>query len=117
MSSISRCSVNLIEVYWFPPFTGDNPDPMVDDPTSTGKITARTAHVLAQVRDRFPSASWVCWSPRPRRHHRRALRPPALHRLPLMSLAMSGYPLLVATSIGVAPSSFGVVGSDPWSRR
>ncbi len=46
------------------PFDGPNPAGMVDDPTSNGRITARTAHVLAQVRDRFPASSWHCWSPR-----------------------------------------------------
>ncbi|MFD4323590.1 hypothetical protein ACFWQC_03080 [Nocardioides sp. NPDC058538] len=38
---------------------------LVDDPTSSGQITARTAYVLALVRQRFPAASWSCWSPRP----------------------------------------------------
>ena len=37
---------------------------MVDDPTSDGRITARTAHVLAQVRTHFPATGWACWSPR-----------------------------------------------------
>lgn len=46
-------------------FDGSNPDALVDDPTSNGKITARTAYVLAQVRARFPESSWACWSPRP----------------------------------------------------
>lgn len=38
---------------------------LVDDPTSSGQITARTAYVLALVRHRFPASSWSCWSPRP----------------------------------------------------
>src|SRR3546814_12269925 len=38
---------------------------MVDDPTTDGKITERTAAVLAQVRQQFPSTSWSCYSPRP----------------------------------------------------
>lgn len=46
-------------------FDGSNPDALVDDPTSNGKITARTAYVLSQVRARFPESSWACWSPRP----------------------------------------------------
>lgn len=46
-------------------FDSSNPDALVDDPTSNGKITARTAYVLAQVRARFPESSWACWSPRP----------------------------------------------------
>lgn len=46
-------------------FDGSNPDALVDDPTSNGKITARTAYVLSQVRARFPDSSWACWSPRP----------------------------------------------------
>ena len=41
------------------------PDELVDDPTSDGQITARTAHILAQVRAHFPSTAWSCWSPRP----------------------------------------------------
>ena len=47
------------------PYGGTGPDELVDDPTSGGKITARTAHILAQVRAQFPSTSWSCWSPRP----------------------------------------------------
>jgi murein DD-endopeptidase MepM/ murein hydrolase activator NlpD len=47
------------------PYEGPDPDRLVDDPTSEGRITARTAYVLAQVRARFPSSSWACWSPRP----------------------------------------------------
>lgn len=46
-------------------YNGINPDGMVDDPTTNGKITERTAHVLAQVRQQFPSTSWSCYSPRP----------------------------------------------------
>src|SRR3546814_4770642 len=38
---------------------------MVDDPTTTGKITHRTAHILSQVRRQFPTAAWSCFSPRP----------------------------------------------------
>lgn len=45
-------------------FPGEDPDGMVDDPTSKGLITARTAHVLAQVRTHFPATAWACWSPR-----------------------------------------------------
>lgn len=47
------------------PSAGSRPDRLVDDPTSDGRITARTAHALAQIRTRFPSSSWSCWSPRP----------------------------------------------------
>jgi hypothetical protein len=47
------------------PYAGGDPDRLVDDPTSDGQITARTAYILAQVRERFPSTSWACWSPRP----------------------------------------------------
>jgi murein DD-endopeptidase MepM/ murein hydrolase activator NlpD len=43
------------------PYGGADPDQMVDDPTSSGEISARTADVLAQVRTRFPSTSWACW--------------------------------------------------------
>lgn len=47
------------------PFTGDDPDAMVDDPTTDGQITARAAHILDQVQTAFPDAHWVCYSPRP----------------------------------------------------
>jgi len=47
------------------PFHGDDPDAMVEDPTSTGQITARTAHIREQVRFAFPDTSWACYSPRP----------------------------------------------------
>ncbi len=46
------------------PLDGD-PDRMVDDPTSSGQITARMAHVMAQARAAFPDTSWACYSPRP----------------------------------------------------
>lgn len=46
------------------PLDGD-PDQMVDDPTSSGQITARMAHLMAQARTAFPDTSWACWSPRP----------------------------------------------------
>lgn len=45
-------------------YPGDNPDHLVDDPTTNGQITERTAHVLAQVREHFPATVWSCWSPR-----------------------------------------------------
>lgn len=47
------------------PFTGTDLDAMVDDPTSSGHITARMAYVMAHTRPAFPDASWACWSPRP----------------------------------------------------
>ena len=47
------------------PFNGDNPGNLVDDPTTDGQITERTAHILAQIRSKFPESSWACWSPRP----------------------------------------------------
>src|SRR5680860_132349 len=47
------------------PYGGTDPNQLVDDPTTDGKITARTAHVLAQVRAQFPSTAWSCFSPRP----------------------------------------------------
>ena len=46
------------------PYDGSDPDQLVDDPTTDGKITARTAHVSAQVRAQFPNTSWSCWSRR-----------------------------------------------------
>uniref|UniRef100_UPI0037C5BB6E M23 family metallopeptidase n=1 Tax=Nesterenkonia ebinurensis TaxID=2608252 RepID=UPI0037C5BB6E len=47
------------------PFTGGDPDQFVDDPTTDGQITARTAHILHKVQTAFPDADWVCYSPRP----------------------------------------------------
>ncbi|GEP40106.1 hypothetical protein NPS01_37690 [Nocardioides psychrotolerans] len=47
------------------PYDGSDPSQLVDDPTTDGQITARTAHVLAQVRAQFPTSAWSCWSPRP----------------------------------------------------
>lgn len=46
------------------PLDGD-PNRMVDDPTSSGQITARLAHLMAQARAVFPDSSWACYSPRP----------------------------------------------------
>src|SRR5699024_3482762 len=47
------------------PFTGSDPDAMVDDPTTTGQITARTRHALEQTQAAFPDSHWFCWAPRP----------------------------------------------------
>lgn len=47
------------------PYPGTGPDELVDDPTTDGKITRRTAHVLAQLRANFPRSSWACWADRP----------------------------------------------------
>ena len=44
-------------------FAGANPGQLVDDPTTSGRITARAAHVLAQIEQRFPTSSWACWRP------------------------------------------------------
>ena len=46
-------------------YSGLNPDRLVDDPTSAGRITERTANVLAQLQSNFPDSRWSCWSPRP----------------------------------------------------
>ncbi len=46
------------------PAEGD-PKGMVDDPTSDGRITARTLHLYQQSREVFPDTSWACYSPRP----------------------------------------------------
>lgn len=46
-------------------FNGDDAGNLVDDPTTDGEITERTAHILAQIRANFPESSWACWSPRP----------------------------------------------------
>ena len=36
------------------PYAGDDPNHLVDDPTTDGQITERTAHVLAQVQSELP---------------------------------------------------------------
>lgn len=47
------------------PYTGGDPDRLVNDPTTGGRITARMAHVMAQAQKVFPDTSWSCYSPRP----------------------------------------------------
>ncbi|MBU8577605.1 M23 family metallopeptidase [Brevibacterium luteolum] len=47
------------------PFTGDNPDELVDDPTTDGQITRRTRHLYEQTIAAFPDTTWACYSPRP----------------------------------------------------
>lgn len=47
------------------PFDGDNPDQLVDDPTSDGQITARMLHLYEQASAAFPDTGWACYSPRP----------------------------------------------------
>jgi hypothetical protein len=47
------------------PHSGENPGHLVDDPTTDGQITERTASVLAQAQKNFPESHWACWSPRP----------------------------------------------------
>lgn len=47
------------------PYDGAAANGLVDDPTSDGRITKRTAHVLAAIQERFPGSGWACWSPRP----------------------------------------------------
>lgn len=44
-------------------YRGGDPGQLVRDPTTNGKITARTAHVLAQLRQRFPRSAWSCYRP------------------------------------------------------
>jgi len=46
------------------PYPGGDPRRRVDDPTTDGKITARTAYILAQVQAAFPGSTWACWSQR-----------------------------------------------------
>lgn len=45
-------------------YAGDDPNQLIDDPTTDGQITERTASVLAQVEKNFPDSRWSCWSPR-----------------------------------------------------
>ena len=47
------------------PFTGENPDELVDDPTTGGQITRRTLHLYQQTSAAFPDTTWACYSPRP----------------------------------------------------
>ena len=47
------------------PFDDDDPDRLVDDPTSTGQITARMLHLYEQTIAQFPDTGWGCYSPRP----------------------------------------------------
>lgn len=47
-----------------PAFTGTGPDELVEDPTTSGKITRRTAYALSQLRENFPDSAWSCWSDR-----------------------------------------------------
>ena len=42
-----------------------DPDRLVDDPTTGGKITARLLHLHQQTLAAFPDTGWVCYSPRP----------------------------------------------------
>jgi len=46
-------------------YSGQTPARLVPDPTSNGRITERTAHVLTQLQATFPDSRWSCWSPRP----------------------------------------------------
>jgi len=45
-------------------FDGD-PDRLIDDPTSSGQITARLLHLYQQTLTAFPDTKWACYSPRP----------------------------------------------------
>ncbi|MGC3021911.1 MULTISPECIES: M23 family metallopeptidase [unclassified Brevibacterium] len=47
------------------PFEGENPDELVDDPTTDGQITRRTLHLYEQTAAAFPETTWACYSPRP----------------------------------------------------
>ena len=42
-----------------------DPDRLVDDPTSSGKITARLLQLYQQILAAFPDTGWGCYSPRP----------------------------------------------------
>lgn len=45
-------------------YAAGNPDHLVDDPSTAGQITERTAHILAQLQANFPRSAWSCWAPR-----------------------------------------------------
>lgn len=42
-----------------------DPDRLVDDPTTSGQITARMLHLYQQTLAAFPDTGWGCYSPRP----------------------------------------------------
>lgn len=44
-------------------YSGSGPDKLVNDPTTGGKITSRTAHILAQIKSQFPATAWSCFAP------------------------------------------------------
>ncbi|WP_166998373.1 M23 family metallopeptidase [Paramicrobacterium fandaimingii] len=46
------------------PFDDGNPDRLVDDPTTSGQITARMLHLYQQATTAFPDTGWSCYSPR-----------------------------------------------------
>lgn len=45
-------------------YAGEDPARLIDDPTTDGQVTERTAHILAQVQAHFPESRWSCWSER-----------------------------------------------------
>ncbi|MGP5054435.1 peptidoglycan DD-metalloendopeptidase family protein [Brachybacterium paraconglomeratum] len=47
------------------PFDSGDPDRLVDDPTTSGQITARMLHLYQQTTSAFPDTGWSCYSPRP----------------------------------------------------
>jgi hypothetical protein len=49
------------------PVPGENPDELVDDPTTGGQITRpHPAPLSTQASAAFPDTTWACYSPRPR---------------------------------------------------
>jgi murein DD-endopeptidase MepM/ murein hydrolase activator NlpD len=68
--AVGRCgAAGAVAVGDPAPYSGGDPDQLVDDPTTGGRITGRTAYILSQVRAAFPDSSWSCWSPRPDSEH------------------------------------------------
>src|SRR5690625_5232905 len=46
------------------PFDGEGADGLVDDPTTSGQITARMLHLYQQTTAVFSDTGWSCYSPR-----------------------------------------------------
>jgi hypothetical protein len=64
-TSGSPAACNTASTPGAPDGVDGDPDGLVDDPTSNGKITARMLHLYQQTLAAFPDTGWGCYSPRP----------------------------------------------------
>ncbi|MFT0849011.1 M23 family metallopeptidase [Actinomycetaceae bacterium L2_0104] len=64
-TSGSPAACNTASTPGAPDGVDGDPDRLVDDPTSNGKITARMQHLYQQTLAAFPDTGWGCYSPRP----------------------------------------------------